>query len=155
MSHARQQIRDAIVTLLNASPSNFRRAYNTRIQPAQQVWPYLLVWCGSESVVSGTIHPTDIQDRTATITIEGRLQVPQREVELIETRMDDLAAEIETTLTNTAMLAEVTNLKDIGLNDSTFEVVLSEEDGTVSYAQLTMNFIVRYFTMEGSPETLI
>lgn len=154
MSHARQQIRDAVATLLNAAPSSYRRAYNTRIQPMQQVWPYLLVWIGTESVTLETIHPGVLLNRVAILTVEARLQVLQRETETMESRMDEIAAEIETTLTVSALQA-IVDVKDISLADSSFDVVMNDEDGSISFALLTMNFAVNYYTVDGSPEILV
>ncbi len=44
MAHVREQVRSAITTLLNTTPTAWGRAYNSRIPPMQQVWPYLMLW---------------------------------------------------------------------------------------------------------------
>lgn len=120
----------------------------------QQVWPYLLVWIGTESVTLETIHPGVLLNRVAILTVEARLQVLQRETETMESRMDEIAAEIETTLTVSALQA-IVDVKDISLADSSFDVVMNDEDGSISFALLTMNFAVNYYTVDGSPEILV
>ena len=154
MSHARQQVRDALVTLLNATPSSYRRAYNTRIPPMQQVWPYLLVWTDSETVTEQTIHPSSLQLRDMNLAIEARVQLPQRETEVLETRMDTVAAEIETKLKLSTMQTSLAHITDFVLTDTRMELAVDQDD-VPAYGAITLNYVISYTTVEGSPETLV
>lgn len=154
MSHARQQVRDAIVTLLNTSPTNYNRAYNTRIPPMQQVWPYLLVWNETESIPQMTIHPAGLQMRELSLTIEARLQLQQRETETLEARMDTVAAEIETKLTSATIQTALAAVDGITLVDTQMQLAVDEND-VPSYGYITMNYTLSYATNEGTPGTLV
>ena len=154
MSHARQQVRDALVTLLNSAPSSYRRAYNTRIPPMQQVWPYLLVWTDSETVTEQTIHPSSLQLRDMNLAIEARVQLPQRETEVLETRMDTVAAEIETKLKLSTMQTSLAHVTNFVLTDTRMELAVDQDD-VPAYGAITLNYVISYTTVEGSPETLV
>jgi hypothetical protein len=154
MAHAREQVRSAIVTLLNTSPTAYRRAYNTRIPPMQQVWPYLMVWAESETITDRTIHPSCMQLRDMTLVVEARVQLPQRETEELENQMDDVAAEIETKLTLTTVQTALPKIESFILTDTRLELVVDQDD-VPSYGAVVMNFQISYATIEGTPGTLI
>ena len=147
MSHARQQVRDALVTLLNSAPSSYRRAYNTRIPPMQQVWPYLLVWTDSETVTEQTIHPSSLQLRDMNLAIEARVQLPQRETEVLETRMDTVAAEIETKLKLSTMQTSLAHITNFVLTDTRMELAVDQDD-VPAYGAITLNYVISYTTVE-------
>jgi hypothetical protein len=153
MSHVREQVRGAVVTLLNTSPTAYRRAYNARIPPMQQVWPYLMVWVESEAIPGGTIHPSKIQERSMTLVIEARVQLPQRETEELENQMDDVAAEIETKLTLTTIQTVLPKIGSFDLTDTRIELAVDQEENP-SYGAVVMNYIISYSTIEGIPGTL-
>jgi len=154
MSHAREQVRSAVVTLLNTSPTAYRRAYNTRIPPQQQVWPYLMVWAESESIPDRTIHPSSMQMREMVLVVEARVQLPQRETEEMENQMDDVSAEIETKLTLTALQTALPKVESFILTDTRLELAVDQDD-VPSYGAVVMNYQISYATVEGTPGTLI
>jgi len=154
MSHVREQVRGAVVTLLNTSPTAYRRAYNARIPPMQQVWPYLMVWVESEAIPDRTIHPSSMQMRDMVLTIEARVQLPQRETEELENQMDDVAAEIETKLTLTAVQTALPKVESFILTDTRLELAVDQEENP-SYGAVVMNYLISYATIEGTPGTLI
>lgn len=153
MSHARQQIRDALTTLLNTSPTNYKRAYNTRIPPMQQVWPYVLLWFDNESIDETTINPAWWQMRVGTMTIDCRTQLPMRETESLENRLDEMALEIEQKLVSSASVAAV-DIKNIRLLNTAMDVILDDENNP-SYGSARMTYEIKYCTNEGTPQTLI
>ena len=154
MSHARQQVRDAVVTILNTAPTSYNRAYNTRIQPMQQVWPYLMVWTDSETITDRVIHNGGSQMREMSLTIEARLQLPQRETEVLETRMDTVAAEIETKLKLLSLQTALAKVTSCYLTDTRMELAVDQDD-VPSFGAVVMNWLIGYTTNEGSPETLV
>lgn len=153
MSHVRNQIRDVLTTLLNTSPVNYKRAYNTRIPPMQQVWPYVLLWIENESIEDTTVNPAWWQMRTAVMTIDCRTQLPMRETESLENRLDDLATEIEQKLVSSASIAAV-DIKNIRLLNTAMEVIL-DDDNNPSYGSARLTYEIKYCTNEGVPQTLI
>jgi hypothetical protein len=153
MSHARQQVRDAVVTILNTTPASYNRAYNTRIQPMQQVWPYVMVWTESETITDRVINHGGSQMREMSLTIEARLQLPQRETEVMETRMDTVAAEIETKLKLLSIQTALVKVTSCYLTDTRMELAVDQDD-VPSYGAVVMNWLIGYTTNEGSPETL-
>ena len=58
--HARKQVRDAVATLLNASPVNWQLVTPSRIASSRQVWPYLMVFADGET--SEPITVTELPD---------------------------------------------------------------------------------------------
>lgn len=158
--HARQTIREAIATILRTSPTNWVSVLETRVVPSRQIWPFLMVHPTDEQESPILIHPSNIYDRTLNISIIGMLKMPGTgdgtgNTETIEDRMDAVAAEIETKLTNTTLRASVSLVKELYLVNTSMDVVTNEEDGSISHATLTQSWTVRYHTAEGSPETLI
>lgn len=157
--HARQTVREAIATLLAATPSNWGMVLQTRLVTPRQVWPFLMVYVTEEAVDSLLIHPASIYDRTAQVNVVGMLKMPgmgngSGDSETVEDRMDAMAAEIETKLTTATLTAAQPKVKTIALQTSGMEIVVNDEDGTVSHAVLTQVWQVSYVTAEGSPETL-
>ena len=154
MAHVRETVRSAVVTLLNTSPTAYRRAYNTRIPPQQQVRPYLMVWAESEAIPDRTIHPSSMQLRDMSLVVEARVQLPQRETEELENQMDDVAAEIETKLTLAAIQTALPKVESFILTDTRLELAVDMDD-VPSYGSVVMNYLISYATTEGTPGTLI
>jgi len=152
--HAREQVRAAVLALLNTSPVAYRRAYSTRIAPQTQVWPYVMMWTESEAITERTIHPGAIMVREMNLTVEGRVQLPQRETEELETRMDDVAMEIENKLTMTALQTALSTVDSISLVDTRMELAVDQDD-VPSFGAVVLNYIISYATIDGLPETLI
>jgi hypothetical protein len=156
MSHARQQIREQIATLLKVTPTNWASVFETRIITARAVMPFLLVYVSNESSEQILIHPTGMYQRTASITIHGMLKMPGMGngtslTETVEDRLDAMASEIETKIKSTT----VTKAKGISLQSTDFNVAVNESDGSVSHAELIQAWTVQYMTVEGSPDTLV
>ncbi len=158
--HARQTIREAIATILATAPTNWSSVLQTRIATTRQVWPFLMVYAVEESAEQLLIHPTGIYDRTATIHIVGMLKMPgtgdgSGNMETVEDRMDALSSEVETKLTNATLKASVSKTQLLALQSTSMEIVINDEDGSISHAAVTQVWSVAYSTSEGAPETLI
>lgn len=158
--HARQTIREAIAAILATTPTNWGSVLQTRIATQRQIWPFLMVYVVDESAEQMMIHPAGIYDRTATIHIVGMLKMPgtgdgSGNMETVEDRMDAMSAEIETKLTNATLTAITPKAKTLSLQSTSMEVVINDEDGSISHAAVTQVWGVTYDTVEGLPETLI
>jgi len=158
--HARQTIRDAIATILATTPTNWASVLQTRIVTQRQVWPFLMVYVVDEQAEQMLIHPAGIYDRTATFHVVGMLKMPgtgdgSGNMETVEDRIDSLCAEVETKLTNATLTAAVAKAKTLSLQSTSMEIVLNDEENSVSHAAVTQVWSVSYDTVEGLPETLI
>ncbi len=160
MAHARQTLREAVATLLRATPVAWGSVLETRVATTRQLWPFLMVFASEETAVRELIHLTGIYDRSVTLNVVGMLKMPGTgdgiaNVETVEDRMDAMAAEIETKLTLSALQAVVPKAQTIALQSTSMEVVTDEASGSISHAELTQTWVVTYETAEGAPSTLI
>jgi hypothetical protein len=88
------------------------------------------------------------------LSVAGMLRLPGTgDTYTIEDKMDEVAAEIETKLTQSALREEVMQVGSLALVSTSMEVII-EEDG-VDHAEVITSWRVGYSTLEGSPETLI
>lgn len=156
MSHVRQQIREAVTTLLNASThSKWTRAYETRIPSARQVWDYIMVYPSDEPVVAELIHSPNIYTREMTLNVIGMLKMPgNTDTQTIEDKMDAMAVDIETRLTFSALSAVVSGVEAFYLVSSSMDVIVTDDD-KVDHAELSTVWRVGYSTAEGAPQTFI
>jgi len=153
MTHARQQIREAVARLLAANPVAWSSVTESRIASTRQIWPYLMVFADGE--LSEQIDATDpgIYDRTVTINVAGMLKLPGTgDTYTIEDRMDECAAEIETKLTQSALRDQV-QIGTMALTSTSMEVIL-EEDG-IDHAEVILSYQISYTTQEGLPGSFI
>lgn len=151
MAHAREQVRDAVDTLLSASPTEWQIVFNSRIAPARDVTPYLLVYIESETTEPLDIHPGYTMMREMMLTVKARTRVI--EGEQLEDKLDAMAEEIEQTLTTTALRAAVPKLKTLTLIGSNSDLVEDENERT--FAEVALDWRVQVMTNEGVPETLV
>lgn len=160
MAHARQTIREAIATILATTPTNWASVLQTRMVTPRQIWPFLMVYAVEEQSEQMLIHPGGIYDRSATIHVVGMLKMPGTgdgtgNMETVEDRMDALAAEVETKLTKASLKALVAKVHTLALQSTGMEIVVNDEDGSISHAAVTQVWNVTYATTEGLPEVLI
>lgn len=154
MSHGRKTIRSAIAAILATTPTAWSQIVQTRIQSQRQIWPYLMVFAESESSDDSVVDLGGIYDRSLLVSVVGLLKLPGTgDTQTIEDKMDTMAAEIETKLTHTSLMASVSAVHGISLIATSMDVII-EEDG-IDHAELNLTWRVNYYTAEGSPETLI
>lgn len=152
MSHVREQVRDAVATILKRSiKGKWTHVYQTRIKPAHDTRPFLLVYVDSESSEPLTIHPTPIIERTMLVSIRGFLAITDDQK--IEKQMDDMAAEIECCLVHDAMDTELSTKVGVWfLINST--MTIEEEEERID-AQLALDYTLTVSTAEADPQTLM
>ena len=155
MTHARQQIREAAATALRVTPATWGQVFETRIPSSRAVMPYLMIFSDGEAVDASTVNLPGAYLRDLSLVVAGRLRLPgNNDTETGEDRMDALAAEVETKLTFTALIATLPLTKSLHLGATEMVVVTDEQDAP-QYAEVTLQFTARYATAEGTPETLI
>ncbi|TVO75138.1 hypothetical protein [Sedimenticola selenatireducens] len=139
-------------TLLNASPTAWKVAIKSRLHPMRELLPLLLVYIESETIYQETIHQAGVQSRDLSLVISGRVRIPDNET--FEETLDAQSAEIETTLTFAALNTALSGkLGGLTLNSATTEII--EEENERTFAAVNMEYTVKVFTQENSPETLI
>lgn len=150
--HARQKIREAVATVLSRSPVAWKKVTQTRIPSTQQIWPYLMVFAESEPIIGSTVNNPAALERELILTVAGMIKMPT-DTSIIEDKMDECAEEIEQKLTQSALRAELQQVKSIMLINTSMEVV-QEEDG-IDHGEVITSWRIGYSTQEGSPDTLI
>ncbi len=144
MAHIRTQIREAVGTILSTSPTTWQRVFSTRLAPARDVTPYLMVWIDAETIGASTIHTTATQERELLLTVVARSRVTDGEV--LEDTLDAMAAEIETTLTDTALRSTLSNNNVWMVLKSTSSDLQVEDENERICAQVALEYTVRLFT---------
>jgi len=150
--HVRKQIRDAVGTVLTGG-TTWDRVFNTRVAPARDVTPYLMVFIDTEAISGSTIHTTAVQERTMGLNVIGRSRIVEGEA--LEDALDAMAAEIETTLTNSALRTELSNNQVWLTLQSTSSDLQVEDENDREYAQVSLEYEIRLFTDEYLPETIV
>ena len=154
-NHIRQQVREAVATVLSATPTAWNIVVESRVQSTRQIWPYLMVYSDGDTAEAISIDDPVIYERTCRIVIVGMLRMPSAgEVETIEDRMDELSLEIETKLTNSALRAQLAKIQSLTMNSTTLEVIVTDDD-IIDHAEVTMTYDVVCANAENAPSTLI
>lgn len=156
MTHARQQIREAAAALLKAAaPTTWGLVFETRIPSARAVMPYLMIFSDGESMAADSINLPGVYLRDLNMHVVGRIRLPgNNDTETVEDRMDALAAEVETKLKFSAIVATLTQVKSLRIASTEMNVVVDDQDAP-QFAEITMSFVARYATAEALPETFI
>lgn len=157
MSHARQTLREAIASLLASSPSTWSQVIESRIPSSRVIWPYLMVYAAQESAEKISVESPCIYLRRVEILVVGMLRLPgSGDTQTIEDKMDAMAEEIETKLTNTTLRAVsgVLQIESLSLTTTTMDVVVDEEQAP-DHAEVQLSFDVAYVTTEGVAATIL
>lgn len=112
MSHARQQIRDAVVTTLTGLATTGSRVYSGRVHPLD-VLPALTVWTPDERIEYDAMGTT--QSRLLVLVVEGRA----RATASLDDTLDTIAAEVEA-----AMMAD--RSQGVGAQETSLERIETE-----------------------------
>jgi hypothetical protein len=153
MAHARQQVRESAGTLLSASVAGlWNHVFETRIKPARDIYPFLMVYVDSEESTPELIHAPTLVSRDMLLSVRAYLKITDDEG--VEDAMDAVAVEIESLLTQTALNTQLSGkLKSLALQSTAMAVDTDENERTS--ALLSLDWQVRVFTLEGQSETLI
>ena len=141
--HVRQQIREAVATLVTGLTTTASRVYQSRVYPlADGNLPGLLIYTTEETSEPVTMGSTRLLDRSLTLTIEGYCEG----ISNIDDTCDTIAKEVETAVSGQTLSGKA---KDIYLGDT---AISYDGSGAKPIGYVTLNFIVLYFTEEDAPD---
>lgn len=145
MSHARKQLRDAIVEVLRNLPTTGDRVYASRVRPHDGGDSALFVYALDE--VSGRHAMGGALIRQTTFTVHG-IAV---KAEMLDDTLDQIAAEVEI-----AMAADltfgITGVLDSALARSTIQL---DGEGKAPTGSIRLEYQVQYRTTQAAPETFV
>jgi len=145
MAHARQQIRDAIVTAVTGLITTGSNVHNSPVYPFD-VLPCLAVYSRTESAAFDGITSPRNSVRELEIIIEARAKATSGNANTIDT----ICAEVETALAADVTLGGLAR----DLMASGFDMQLSGDADKPTMLG-TMRVLVRYRVKENAPEVLI
>jgi hypothetical protein len=152
--HARTQIRRAAADLLKPEVGGaWALVWQSRIDYPRELWNYLKVFTDREDAQRISVNSPAARERSVSLNVVAMLRVSNN-FEEVEDRMDDLAAYIESMLTEDAMREAWAMIVQVDLQSSAMDIVLNAEE-KIDHAELTLTFAVRYRTLDGAPESLI
>lgn len=144
-SHARKQLRDAVLTALRALPTTGANVYQSRATPlTQDELPGIVIVMPSEQSAVSAGDAASKQDRVAQLLVIGMAEDAQP-----EDTIDQIAAEVEA-----ALLADPT-LGGLAKNVSLDSTVKDIGDGQQETGEVRLVFSVLYRTAQGVPTTII
>lgn len=143
MSHARQQIREAVATLVTGLTTTGSNVFQSRVYRLQaSELPALLVYTNSETVERS--HMTSGLVRELTLRVEGIAKA----LADIDDTLDTIGAEVEAALGG----QEPAGVEDLVLQSA--DVTINGE-GEQQVGAIVMDFLVRYRTNQAAPETIL
>lgn len=147
MTHARTQIRQAVVALLMGNTAAGNRVYSSRVHPLDDPkLPALLVFTPQESMGNPTMQRPRTQQRTLQLMIEGYVKARGD----IDAEADALALEVEQIIAADPTFGG--RVKDAMLDTTATQL---SGDGEKPVAVITLTFAVLYCVKENAPETLV
>lgn len=145
MSHARTQIRQAVVALLNGNTEAGNRVFSSRVHPLDDAkLPALLVYTSQENVGERSMQRPRTQQRQLQLAVEGYLKARGD----IDAEADALALEVEQLIAADPTLAGL--VKDISLESTSTQL---SGEGEKPVAVITLTFAVLYCVKENAPQT--
>lgn len=148
MPHAREAIRDAVVTTCTGLATTGAKVYPSRVYPSGDTHlPGLSIYTGSEALDEDTQVMGGKQFRNLEVVIEARAKLASG----LDDKLDDICAEVET-----AMFADLTlgvGVKDIDYGGTEIELEGEDSDRPVGVARMT--FVVFYRIDVTDPTTII
>ena len=147
MSHARTQIRQAVVTRLKDHTSAGSRVYTSRVYPLDDPkLPALLVYTPHEDMEPPSMQRPRTQRRSLQLVIEGYVKARGD----IDADADALAVAVEKIIGADPTLGGLA--KDAMLATTATQL---SGDGERPVAVITMTFAVLYCVKENAPDTLV
>lgn len=154
MSHARTQIRNAFRQLLDKA-DNWKAVIETRVMPTRHAFPFVLIYCDSEPMVNTLVQNPNLQERTLSVIVAAFSKVPA-DAQIAEDEMDIISVELEKKLTEDALRSELGGTANIAMQlQSQSLTIITDDEDTISHAEIELSYTVKYYTVEGQPETLV
>lgn len=147
MSHARTQIRQAVIALLKGNTSAGNNVFEARVYPIDDPkLPALLVYTKLETLGEQSMSRPRTQQRELRLSIEVYVKARGK----VDEDTDALALEIEQLIAADVTLGGL--VKDMVLD--TTETQFSD-DGDRPVAVAVMNYAILYTVKEHQPQTLV
>ncbi len=147
MSHARTQIRQAVIALLKGNTSAGNNVFEARVYPIDDLkLPALLVYTKLETLGEQSMSRPRTQQRELRLSIEVYVKAQGK----VDEDTDALALEIEQLIAANVTLDGLA--KDMVLD--TTETQFSD-DGERPVAVAVMNYAILYTVKEHQPQTLV
>ena len=147
MTHARTQIRKAVVDALKGNTAAGARVYESRVYALDDPkLPALLVFTPQESMGQPSIQRPRTQMRQLQLMIEGYLKARGD----IDTEADSLALEVDQLIAADPTLGGL--VKDTMLDITTTQL---SGDGEKPVAIVSLTFVILYSVKENAPHTLL
>lgn len=150
MSHARQQIRDAVataVTGLSITGANVSKTRMFRFENDE--CPALSVYTLSEEIERDTMKPSRLRR-----ILRVAVQIAVKQTDAIDAEIDDIAVEVETALeaAHAGGAGVWSQILDFALDSAT---ITMSGDGDTRALGMVLAYTAVYRTVEGAPETII
>ena len=158
--HARNQIIEAMASVLSKNPVAWKSVAVTSEPSSRQIWPYLMVYPDGgqgDAVINITINDTAMYDREMVVFTQGMLKAPT-DAALIQGMVDKCSGEIDQKLTRSALHAQLPNSSSMTFApiNTNWQLVLAEDDPDgIDHIQVISSWRIGYSVLEGSPDTLI
>jgi hypothetical protein len=149
MPHARETLRDAVVTAVTGLSTTGARVFADRPQARPLLTselPALMVTTGVEVVEVASIHTAPMLNRE----LEIQVIACARSASGLDDTMDDIALEVETVLGGGSLASGKADIALVAIEAPVFDA-----SGDMPVAQQTMRFRVSYATAANAPGTLI
>lgn len=149
MAHIRQQVRDALVTLLSGATAAGTRVEASRVYPtAENRLPAIRIYTLNEANPSKDMGSDGDLMREISVQLDVFAKGQQ-----FDNALDSLAVEIETLIANSAELGSVCSA--IFLESTNFDLApIGEEAGERRVGLMQMRYRAVAITAENDPETL-
>lgn len=150
MAHVRQQVREALATLLTSLTTTGARVYQSRIRPLKDTeLPCLMISTNQEAVVADDIHINSVLERRLTVLVTAVAKANSN----LDDTLDTIIKEVEAKLNASVSANTLSGLiKYIVLNSLEIEM---SADAEKPVGQAVMSFTVIYYTQAASPDVSI
>ena len=144
MSHVRQQLRDAVASVLTGLTTTGTRVFTNRVYPADvSDCPCLIVRSDGDDVEAQTIHQPYLQVRQTRIQIEAYAEG----VDGFDDEIDTICQEVETAIAN----ASSSLVKGMYLRGTRIDF----DQGEQPIGRATMVFTKDLYTQSNAPQTAL
>ena len=145
MSHARQQIREAVTTLVTGLNSTGGNVFQSRVYRIQQSeLPALLIYTTDEEVSRSSFSGGNELERVLGVRVEGFAQATAN----LDDTLDTIQSEVEEALGGELPAG----VEDFYLTSASSNLT---GEGEKPIGTVAMDFLCRYRTSELNPETIL
>lgn len=147
MTHARDQIRDAVLAAVTGLTTTKKNAFASRVHPVNDTeLPCVLVFTREESSEPITMTQPRTMRSTLTVMVEGYVKLTSN----YDDKLDKISVEVTKAIYNSTSLRAV--VRDIFLSNTAITLIGDVEKPV---AVVSMSFTAQYLTKENEPETLV